>query len=414
MDIVIPAHSIRNFSAALAALAKMGMDVYWEYDSITGLSLRTINDAKSSYAHWRYKSTFFERCGYTVRRKKKTKKQKQQKQQQPKRPRQRNGGNPRGNRNDDDDEANDDDDANVDDEKVSYRIASRTLTAIVRYRKAASLRIQETADGNALSFEFGIEQQPSAPTNQRGGGTCVVLTVIHEIPMVDAESKCTIADLTDASELVAPPQVYHSLLEALPTSVYAALIVRNNSSVSASSFSLLDYYGGSTSTSSAAKAGSSGGGVTSSNEKKALKSETACDLDEFLDFDFVGNRDTMVNMDDNDDDHHTPSMPEDVNQEVILVFHLKEPKLFLQFCQSQQVPAVHWSFHWGGKPIVLVAETDTYRAELVMATLDHEKLTSMRTMENHDSQRRPSSSTTAQPPPPPHEQEQQNNNVEKN
>jgi Rad9 len=416
MDIVIPAHSIRNFSAALAALSKMGMDVYWEYDSISGLSLRTINDAKSSYAHWRYKSTFFERCGYTVRKKNKNKKL--QPQQQPKRPRR--------NRNDDD-EANDD--ANNDDEKVSYRIASRTLTAIVRYRKAASLRIQETADGNALSFEFGIEQQ-SAPTKNHqnkqqqrgGGGGVVVLTVIHEIPMVDAESMCTVVDdLNDASELVATPQVYSSLLDALPTSVYAALIVRQNSSVSASSFSLLDYYG---TTSTGTPAGG-GGGVTSSNEKKALKSETACDLDEFLDYDFVGNRDTMVNMDDDDDDdddnHHPPSsIPEDVNQEVILVFHLKEPKLFLQFCQTQQVPAVRWSFHWGGKPLVLTAEADTYRAELVMATLDHEKLTSMRTMENnnHSQRRRPSSSTTttAPPPPPPPEpdQEQQNNNVENN
>jgi Rad9 len=296
MDIVIPSHLIRNFSSALSCLSKIGKDVYWEFDSVTGLSLRTINDAKSSYACWRYKVTFFERCSMKRRRQ-----------------------------------------HTEDVEKVSYRIASRSLNAIVRGRKAASLRIQEI--DNALSFEYGIEQRP---------GT--VLTVIHEIPMVDAESLCSVPDFNEASELVASPKVYFSLLEALPTSVYAALIVRKDSSVSASSFSLLD----------------------TSNEK-ALKSETACDITEFLDFDFVSNRDTMGKAE---------SMPEDVNQEVILVFHIKEPKLFFQFCSTVKIPAVCWSFHWGGKPIVLVAEAETYTAELVIATLDHEKLTSMRTMEN--------------------------------
>lgn len=273
----------------------MGKDVYWEFDSITGLSLRTINDAKSSYAHWKYKVSFFERC--TMKRK------------------------------------------SPEVDKVFYRTASRGLSAIIRGRKAACLRIQETE--NALSFEFGIEQQ---------AGT--IITILHEIPMVDAESLCSVPDLNQTSELVASPRVYYSLLEALPTSVYAALIVRKDSSVSASSFSLLD-----------------------ATNEKALKSETACDLDEFLDFDFVSNRDTL----------DEESMPDDVNQEVILVFHIKEPKVFFQFCNFQQIPAVRWSFHWGGKPIVLSADADTYSAELVMATLDHEKLTSMRTMEQRRS-----------------------------
>lgn len=295
MDIVIPSHSIRNFSSALSCLAKMGKDVYWEFDSITGLSLRTINDAKSSYSHWKYKVAFFERCAMKRR--------------------------------------------SPEVDKVSYRTASRSLAAIIRGRKAACLRIQET--NNALSFEFGIEQQ---------AGT--VLTIIHEIPMVDAESLCSIPNLNQTSELMAPPKVYYSLLEALPTSIYAALIVRKDSSVSASSFSLLD-----------------------TTNEKALKSETGCNLDEFLDFDFVSNRDTL----------HEESIPDDVNREVILVFHIKEPKLFCQFCNLQQVPAVRWSFHWGGKPIVLFADADTYTAELVMATLDHEKLTSMRTMEQRRS-----------------------------
>jgi hypothetical protein len=181
--------------------------------------------------------------------------------------------------------------------------------------------------------------------------------------------------------LVATPQVYTSLLDALATSVYAALIVRKDSSVSASSFSLLDCCYGSNN--KKAYNGSSAAAVAP-HEKKALKSETACDLDEFLDFDFVSNRDTMMNQVDDDDDDTNHNMPDDVNQEVILVFHIKEPKLFLQFCHSQQVSAVRWNFHWGGRPIVLVAEADSYRAELVLATLDHAKLTSLRTMEeNH-------------------------------
>jgi hypothetical protein len=374
MDIVIPAHSIRNFSAALAALSKMGMDLYWEFSSVGGLSLRTINDAKSSYCHVKYQSTYFERCGCIMKKQKKKKKRPNNKNKKKKR---------RHEDVDDDDDNADNDDDDIE-EKVTYRIASRTLTAIVRGRyknKAASLRIQETADGNALSFEFGIE---SGSTNNGGGGGTVLLTVVHEIPVVaDAESLCTVIDhQNDASELVATPQVYTSLLDALATSVYAALIVRKDSSVSASSFSLLDCCGN-----NSRKTNGNSSAALAPHEKKALKSETACDLDEFLDFDFVSNRDTMMNQvdddDNDDDDNHNDDMPDDVNQEVILVFHIKEPKLFLQFCNSQQVSAVRWNFHWGGRPLVLVAEADSYRAELVLATLDHAKLTSLRTMENH-------------------------------
>jgi hypothetical protein len=367
MDIVIPSHSIRNFSAALAALSKMGMDVYWEFSSVGGLSLRTINDAKSSYCHVKYQSTYFERCGYIMKKQTKKKKRPNHKNKQKKRRHE-----------DDDDDVDNADDNDDTEERVTYRIASRTLTAIVRGRyknKAACLRIQETADGNALSFEFGIEQSGTAAG---GGGGTVLLTVVHEIPVVaDAESLCTVIDQHhDASELVATPQVYTSLLDALATSVYAALIVRKDSSVSASSFSLLDCCGSNKKT-------YNGSAAVAPHEKKALKSETACDLDEFLDFDFVSNRDTMMNQVDDDDDDTNHNMPDDVNQEVILVFHIKEPKLFLQFCHSQQVSAVRWNFHWGGRPIVLVAEADSYRAELVLATLDHAKLTSLRTMEEN-------------------------------
>jgi len=62
MDVVIPSHSVKLFNSSIVSLSKIGKDLYLEFDSISGLSLRTMNDAKSAYCHVHYEPTFFERC----------------------------------------------------------------------------------------------------------------------------------------------------------------------------------------------------------------------------------------------------------------------------------------------------------------------------------------------------------------
>lgn len=49
----------------------------------------------------------------------------------------------------------------------------------------------------------------------------------------------------------------------------------------------------------------------------------------------------------------------------------------LQFCaqaQPDQELRVSLSFHWGGKPVILETEGESFSAELIMATLDYKLL----------------------------------------
>jgi Rad9 len=99
-----------------------------------------------------------------------------------------------------------------------------------------------------------------------------------------------------------------------------------------------------------------------------LKTETACTAEEFVEFDFLADRRVAGDM------------PDTVNEEVILVFSIKEAKSLLQLCSTlSQQSLVHVSFHWGGKPMKWQTQTDTYTIQLVLATLDYQLLTSMRT-----------------------------------
>eukprot|EP00563_Minutocellus_polymorphus_P013945 CAMPEP_0181057212 /NCGR_PEP_ID=MMETSP1070-20121207/20127_1 /TAXON_ID=265543 /ORGANISM="Minutocellus polymorphus, Strain NH13" /LENGTH=56 /DNA_ID=CAMNT_0023136605 /DNA_START=122 /DNA_END=288 /DNA_ORIENTATION=+ len=55
MDVILPSHSLRTFSAAVACLTKIGKECYVDFDPLGhGLTLRTLNDAKSAYGQFRF------------------------------------------------------------------------------------------------------------------------------------------------------------------------------------------------------------------------------------------------------------------------------------------------------------------------------------------------------------------------
>lgn len=72
------------------------------------------------------------------------------------------------------------------------------------------------------------------------------------------------------------------------------------------------------------------------------------------------------------------NLPELVNEEVILVFGLKETKAMIQFCCQQDTEeedgAIVVSFHWGGCPITFEFEGHNFNSHLILATLDHKLL----------------------------------------
>jgi hypothetical protein len=62
MDVIIPAHNLKTVSSALSTLSKVGKYLYIEFDPLAGLTFRTLNDGKSSFAQFHFDVGFFERC----------------------------------------------------------------------------------------------------------------------------------------------------------------------------------------------------------------------------------------------------------------------------------------------------------------------------------------------------------------
>ena len=320
MDCVIPSHSVRSFCASIGCSSRIGKDLYVEFDPIDGLALRSLNDAKSAYACFRFEPSFFERCTTPLNTESRKRTLTEASQEL----------------------------------RFSCRVAVRALAAVVRPRKnVVSLRVRSKTCSSALylSFEFHLKNSESA----------ALLRVVHRIQFADAEGVSAVASKEEASEIVASPKVLLRLLEPLKRTGEATLIVRSDAQmVSAASFHHTQAGNNTDATNNNA--------ILQATSASLLKTETAITCDEFEDFDFRDNRQV------------DESMPESVNNCVILVFPIKEAKAMLQFCsqhQSQYELRVSLSFHWGSKPLVLEATTDSFSAEVVLATLDHKLLDSL-------------------------------------
>ena len=62
MDITIPPHSLKKFTAAVTCLGKVGRDLYWSFDPMDGLTLSSLNEAKSAFCKFHFEPGFFQRC----------------------------------------------------------------------------------------------------------------------------------------------------------------------------------------------------------------------------------------------------------------------------------------------------------------------------------------------------------------
>ena len=62
MDVSIPPHNLRRFASSIACLGKIGKDLYLSFDELDGLTLSSLNEAKSAYGRFRFDPGFFERC----------------------------------------------------------------------------------------------------------------------------------------------------------------------------------------------------------------------------------------------------------------------------------------------------------------------------------------------------------------
>lgn len=62
MDVIIPAHNLKILSSSISTLSKIGKILYIEFDPLDGLTIRALNDAKSSFVSFHFEVGFFERC----------------------------------------------------------------------------------------------------------------------------------------------------------------------------------------------------------------------------------------------------------------------------------------------------------------------------------------------------------------
>jgi len=66
MDVIIPSHNIKTFASSITTLSKIGKILYLEFDPLDGLSIRTLNDAKSCFVYFHFEVGFFERCSSSL------------------------------------------------------------------------------------------------------------------------------------------------------------------------------------------------------------------------------------------------------------------------------------------------------------------------------------------------------------
>jgi Rad9 len=329
MDCIIPGHSIKPFCASIGCLSRIGKDLYIDFDPIGGLRIRALNDSKSVFGNFHYEPAFFTRCASAALPNKRKKRKHSQQQQ---------------NSHDDDDDD--------DDEQWTVRIAMKSLAAVVRARKDV-LQLHLLTVGDHLAFEFQVERMESNST----------VKVTHKVGYSPAGAMAAVAQTDGSSELIVQPNVLSTMLEPLKRSSEIAIVVNDHrrmiSGVTFQHDDLPDE--GATSLSARAK-------------QASLKTETSVSYDELVDVHYVGHADDVTGT-----MTQGIAAPDDMREQVVLVFSLKEFKAFLQYCShafvDQELQATI-QFFWGGKPMVVKTMGENFNAELIMATLDHHLLKS--------------------------------------
>ena len=361
MDCIIPGPSIRPFCAAIGCLSRIGKELYIDFDPIDGLSIRSLNDPKSVFGSFHFEPGFFERCtsvpvtdNTEPRRRKRTiheattTKTKASSSSATASPADH-GGNRNANKNNNNKSNNN----KNNEDRWTVRIAMKALAAVVRQRRDV-LHLRITTVGDHLAFGFDV---------QKGSGS--VLRVTHTVGYSAAQGVAAVTATDGASELVVRPGVLATMLEPLRRSVEIALLVNEpHRLVSSVSFAHDDLPEAATS------------GLARGQRGASLKTETSVGYDDLEDVHYVGRAA-------GDGDDNNAEAPDDLREQVVLVFTLKEFKAFLMYCSQALVDRelrVSIQFFWGGKPMVARTEGEHFSAELVMSTLHHKLLGSIRTV----------------------------------
>ena len=62
MDVIIPPHNLKRFASSITCLGRIGKDLYVSFDPLEGLTLSSLNEAKSAYGKFHFDPGFFTSC----------------------------------------------------------------------------------------------------------------------------------------------------------------------------------------------------------------------------------------------------------------------------------------------------------------------------------------------------------------
>ena len=311
MDCIIPAHNIKIFSSAISSLSRVGKELLVEFSPQDGLTLRSLNDGKSAFASYKFDPSFFERCigtgssGHISSRR---------------------GSSGRLFGEDNDDRK----------DRYLCRVLLKTIAAVLKPRRGLdSLRLRSLSESSSVLR--GDDKDDASPTSIAGSTIQSVakstveadrsqtmamqlifefrcepggLRISHRIGVAELETSVSaVAPRNNCSEIVAAPKALMKLIDPLKGTIEVALNVNcERKTVILSSFHHAD-------------ATLSSVDVSLLGTAAVLKTQTSMACDDFDDF--LWRNDRSIGDDEID-------IPNGVNEEVILVFGIKEVKVSRQ------------------------------------------------------------------------------------
>ena len=352
-----------------------------------GLYLKTLNDAKSAYACSHFQPSFFERCSSPPFISSASR---------------RSGGNKARNVSDNKKRRHNDDEMTAGTEDTpnqttfTCRVPLRTIHSVLRSRKSVrSLRIrsygnsehhqdddEETSANGAnpkmmqLSFEYILESQQHSNA---------MIRIVHRMGVAECDSIMAVVSSTvkedqdSYSEIVSSPTLFTKMLDPLRKTAEIVFTVHDGKK----QISIATFHPGDVTTNVAAAAGDANALLLPTVSSTLLKSETFMGCDEFEGYtwrnnEHYDNKNSSRNGDGNSNSAGQSQPPENIKEEVNLVFGIREVKALLHFCSSVNLQdhdmKIVMSFQYGGKPLVFESAGKYFTVQLIMATLNHKLL----------------------------------------
>jgi hypothetical protein len=180
MDITISPSNLKRFTSSISCLGKIGKDLYVSFDPFDGLTLSSLNEAKSAFGKFHFEPGFFEKCGAATSAAsagggagagEAPWRNRNVSNNASRGSNHRSGNNSRTNDSNDDenDDTNDNDNAGKDARYVC-RVPIRSIHSILRPRKGViSLRIRSEGMDAAGNY-FGLNRMKQHAGNGGGGG----------------------------------------------------------------------------------------------------------------------------------------------------------------------------------------------------------------------------------------------------